>query len=148
CARLLDDGNDALSKPGWIWRDVVRWNANCIKSTQQKSTVYRPSDAHDETFPQRKHDCAISAKPSFQIHSIGCADSAALITSNPVGLVIASLIGHADSPSPPAPLPQTSLYSSQRFRLLKSFGAHDQSESTTRLVRGRGEPFWVSRFSF
>ncbi|QDV88444.1 hypothetical protein TBK1r_74770 [Stieleria magnilauensis] len=68
--------------------------------------------------------------------------SAALITSKLGGLVIASSCRHADSPSPPAPLPQTSLYSSQRFRLPKSVGVHDQSESIKRLVRGRGEPFW------
>ncbi len=67
--------------------------------------------------------------------------SAALITSKLGGLVIASSFRHADSPSPPAPLPQTSLYSSQRFRVLKSLDAHDRSESTQRLVRGRGEPF-------
>ncbi len=68
--------------------------------------------------------------------------SAALITCKLGGLVLASSLRRADSPSPPAPLPQTSLYSSQHFRVLKLLDAHDRSESTKRLVRGRGEPFW------
>ncbi|QDV45703.1 hypothetical protein Enr13x_55820 [Stieleria neptunia] len=68
--------------------------------------------------------------------------SAALITNKLGDLVIASSFRHVDSPSPPAPLPQTSLSSLQHIGILKSLGAHDQSESTKRLVRGRGEPFW------
>ncbi|QDV84078.1 hypothetical protein TBK1r_30230 [Stieleria magnilauensis] len=78
---------------------------------------------------------------AFQLIQSAALITSKLITSKLGGVVIASSFRHADSPSPPAPLPQTSLYSSQRFRVLKSVGVHHPFESTKRLVRGRGEPF-------